>query len=258
MMRIDGIEHERLMYEILGSVSNCNAPIIFKGALITKLVLDENHFFDISRQTVDIDANWIGEPPTMNQLVNIINHSLADISSNLYARGTREYSDKKSAGLSIVDMHSDKVVVEMDVSINRFQESKTYTYGELTIKGVLPNEILADKISVISGKKIFRRTKDLVDIYALGHCVEIKTSEIYASHQRNGRVLGEFIEFLNRVDDLSHAYQKLRGINNKPDFNKIYQYLLQFVAPFLECSQADKIWSPQNTVWTDESQEFRE
>ena len=63
MMRTDRIEHERLMYEIIGSISELNVPIIFKGALITKLILAENQFDEIARKTVDIDANWIGEPP---------------------------------------------------------------------------------------------------------------------------------------------------------------------------------------------------
>ena len=44
------------MYEILAAISNTEVPIIFKGALITKLVLKEQGFDQIERMTRDIDA----------------------------------------------------------------------------------------------------------------------------------------------------------------------------------------------------------
>jgi hypothetical protein len=41
-------ELERKMYQILGRVSETDAPIVFVGGLITKLVLAENGFATIS------------------------------------------------------------------------------------------------------------------------------------------------------------------------------------------------------------------
>ncbi|MDR1421909.1 MAG: hypothetical protein LBI64_03480, partial [Coriobacteriales bacterium] len=78
--------------------------------MITKLVLSERGYASAERQTKDIDANWVGAPPSMSRL---------------------------------------------------------YHYGEIGIRGVLPTEILADKISVLSGRHIFRRAKDIFDVYAL-------------------------------------------------------------------------------------------
>ena len=60
---------ESKMYEILAVISNTEAPIIFKGALITKLILKEQGFDQIERMTRDIDANWVGEKPAMDELV---------------------------------------------------------------------------------------------------------------------------------------------------------------------------------------------
>jgi hypothetical protein len=37
-------QQEQLMYQILGRISETDAPIVFKGALITKLVLAENGY----------------------------------------------------------------------------------------------------------------------------------------------------------------------------------------------------------------------
>ena len=38
-------------------------PIVFKGGLITKLILNESGLSSVQRTTKDIDANWIGQPP---------------------------------------------------------------------------------------------------------------------------------------------------------------------------------------------------
>ena len=210
---------EKLMYQIIGSICEMNVPIIFEGALITKLILAENQFTELSRKTVDIDASWIGEPPAMSYLVDILNQSLSTISEDLCAEVKREYEEDTSAGFKIINRNLGKTVTTMDIDIKSTKEGRLYYYGDLTIKGALPTEILSDKIAAISKRTVFRRTKDLIDIYALANCVEIKTIDVYESHQRNNRVLGEFAELLSQQKEINYAFQKLQGIDNKPDFN---------------------------------------
>lgn len=250
-MRINTTERENLMYEIIGRISAMDAPIIFKGALITKLVLAESNFSAISRGTVDIDANWTDEPPTTNQLVGCIKSALQSISSDLDARLIRGYGEKKSAGIEVFHKATGSPVVEIDISVGKSQASKLYHHGELMIKGVLPTEILADKISVLSSNRIFRRSKDLIDVYALVHCSEVNTNDIYESHKRNNRELGGFVEFSTRQADLAHAYEKLRGITNKPSFEDVHRYISIFLEPFILTHKANKIWLPQKSEWQD-------
>jgi len=88
-------QQERLMYQIIGKITDANAPIVFKGALITKLILKENGYSEIERQTNDIDANWVGEPPTMDDLASVINHSLTSFSTAMYAEPERIYAPGK-------------------------------------------------------------------------------------------------------------------------------------------------------------------
>ena len=106
------------------------------------------------------------------------------------------------------------------------------------------------------GGKVFRRAKDIIDVYALTHCVEVKTIDIYESHKRNGRVLGDFAEFRDRVNDLNHAYQKLRGIDNKPGFEHVYQHVSRFVEPFELSGPVDMIWNYRDLNWV-ETLEYR-
>ncbi|MCL2060703.1 MAG: hypothetical protein FWH01_16890 [Oscillospiraceae bacterium] len=54
-------EQEKRMYDVMGAIANNGVPIIYKGALVTKLILFENQFEDFLRETRDIDASWVGE-----------------------------------------------------------------------------------------------------------------------------------------------------------------------------------------------------
>ena len=56
------------MYDIMAAIADGNVPFIYKGAMITKLILQENDFDDFACVTQDIDASWSGERlPSMQQ-----------------------------------------------------------------------------------------------------------------------------------------------------------------------------------------------
>jgi hypothetical protein len=249
-------EREKFMYKLLGNISSANAPIIFKGALIKNLVLAEHGYNEIYRETKDIDCNWVDTPPSMNVLVDIINQSLGNLQNEYYATAEREYGEKKSAGINIIKIDTGEEIVLMDISMKPVIGSKIYYYGEMSIKGVLPNEILADKISVLSSNYIFRRTKDMIDIYALSHCIDVQTIEIFDIYEKNKRELQDFNAFLNRKAELEHAYNKLMGVEGKPDFVDIYLYLNKFLNPFIQ-RENNKVWNSKTESWQDFCQKIK-
>jgi hypothetical protein len=240
---------EETMYRILGKICESNAPIVFKGALITKLILAEHGYTSLERQTKDIDANWIDTPPTMSELENTLNRSLETLSGFFHVEAFREYGDKKSAGLYIIENATGEKIVTMDIDIRRICGSRVYHYGEIGIRGVLANEILADKITVLSGIRMFRRSKDLIDVYALTHCVKVLTAEIFEVIKSKQHELGGFTEFLTRRDDVEHAYSKLQGIEGKPPFDDVYQYLAKFIRPFVQKDKTPRIWNAGKQAW---------
>ena len=243
-------EREKLMYQVMERISKTNAPIVFKGALITKLVLEENGYSDLKRQTRDIDANWIDSPPSMNALVETINTSLGDLRNQFHAIAFREYDEKKSAGISILLNGTDKEMMSMDISIKPVSGSRMYHYGEAEIKGVLANEILADKISVLSKPLVFRRAKDIVDVYALAHCVRIEAQDIFEIYRSNpSRETSTFTEFYTQRQDIEHAYNKLTGIEGKPPFDDVYTYLSEFLKPFAERGGVPRLWNKEAVAW---------
>ena len=77
---------EKRMYDVMGAIANSNVPVVYKGALITKLILQENQFDDFARETLDIDASWVGTtPPPMEQLTAMLNSALHGLGLNAVA-----------------------------------------------------------------------------------------------------------------------------------------------------------------------------
>jgi len=239
----------------MGKISSSDAPIVFKGAMITQLILSEQGFDRVLRITKDVDSNWIGSPPSMDVLVDSINDSLGDLSDVCMAKGIRPYNDRQSAGISIVDRATREQLFSMDISVKPVVNSRTYYVGDVGIKGVLPSEVLADKISVMSTDKIFSKTKHMLDVYALSHCVDVQTKEIFGichiKGERNN--IEHFDAFYNRKSDLEHAYNMLKGVTGKPDFDTIHTYMTKFVQPFSSKDFVNKTWDSDTQGWVQES-----
>ncbi len=243
-------EKEKLMYDILSKISDIDAPIVFKGALITKLILEEHGYKEIQRMTKDIDANWVGNPPSMSCLSDTIREALGELNDRFTVEESREYGDGRSAGLTIRDKATGDKVISMDIDIKSSSEERVYYYGEASIKGVLANDILADKISTMSSDAVFKhRAKDIIDVYALSHCVKIDVKEIFDACNKSNRNIQSFESFFSRKEDVEHAYNKLKGIQGKPDFSTVYDYLSKFVAPFAKKEIKHQIWIPKSKSW---------
>lgn len=246
-------DKEKLMLEIMGKISNADAPIVFKGAMVTRLILSEYNFDKISRTTRDTDAHWTDSPPTMAHLVSEINRSLGSLQERYVAQSVRGYKEKQSAGISIVDKATNSELFSMDISIKPVYGSRVYYHGDIGIKGVLPDEILADKLAVMSSNRLFQRMKDFIDVYALSHCVNIQTSRILDVFATKKMELQSFDAFNNRITDMKHAYGKLRGVEGKPDFEVIYAYMDKFIRPFIGNTIVNNVWDSAAQVWFDDA-----
>ena len=134
---------EKRMYEVMGAIANSDVPVIYKGALITKLILQENQFDDFVRETRDIDASWAGaNPPPMELLTDMLNRALAGL--NLKAVAVREHGEKMSASYDIFDMSDDELSMTIDIDMRSAVDSRTYQFGNVTFQGVTPDNALSD------------------------------------------------------------------------------------------------------------------
>jgi hypothetical protein len=228
---------EKLMYEVMKAIYDSGIPISFKGSMVLKACLMEAGYSEDTRHTVDIDANWNSDtPPSAEQMIeslqNAISKSGIDLNVSLY----RMYGEKRSAGFELKDNATGEMLFSMDIDVNRpVPPTKIYEVEGLRFCGVSPAQMIADKVSVISTEKVFRRIKDVVDLYYISKVFDFNSAEVIQTLGKNNRTLECFEGFLHRGDELRHSYEKFRfaGGVNKPPFEEVYSTVKTFIKPVL-------------------------
>ena len=201
-------------------------PINFKGSMVLKACLMEAGFSEETRHTVDIDANWYSTvPPTAEQMIASLQKALRKSGLNLDVQLYRMYGEGRSAGFEFIDDAAGEVLFTMDVDVNRpVPPTKIYEIEGVRFCGVAPIQMIADKLSVISTDKVFRRIKDVVDLYYISKAFAYDKAELARTLENSGRHLADFRGFLHRPEDLKHSYEKFRftGGVEKPSFEEVY------------------------------------
>lgn len=224
---------EKLMYEVMKAIYESGIPISFKGSMVLKACLLEAGYSDETRHTVDIDANWNSNtPPSAEQMVESLQKAIEKSGIDLIVSLYRMYGEKRSAGFELTDRVTGEILFTMDIDVNRpVPPTKIYEVEGLRFRGVSPLQMIADKLSVISTDKIFRRIKDVVDLYYISKVFEFNVSDVLQALKNSERTLDTFQGFLRRTGDLKHSYEKFRftGGVNKPPFEEIYHSVKVYI-----------------------------
>ena len=228
---------EELMYGVMKAIYDSGIPIDFKGSMVLKVCLLEAGYHEEIRHTVDIDANWYSDdPPTAEQMTESLQKALKRADINLEVSIYRMYGEGRSAGFEISDRNTGEILFTMDIDVNRPAVlTRIYEIAGIRFRGVSVDQMLADKISAISGDKVFRRIKDVVDLYYLSQVFPFHSADIKQILKDNGRELGAFHGFLHRKSELEHAYDKFRltGDVNKPPFDDVYTAVKAYIGDIL-------------------------
>lgn len=81
---------------------------------------------------------------------------------------------------------------------------------------------MSDKIYAISGNNVCRRVKDILDIYVMSFVAKADPDELHRIWAETGRELGNFETYNKQIAEIGKAYDKMKGIKNKPDFFEVY------------------------------------
>lgn len=224
---------EKLMYGVMKAIFDSGIPVSFKGSMVLKACLVDAGYVEETRHTVDIDANWYSDSaPTAEDMVESLQNAITKGGIDLKVILYRMYGEGRSAGFELRDNSTDEVIFTMDIDVNRPAIStRIYEIEGIRFRGASSTQMIADKVSSISTEKVFRRIKDVVDLYYMSGVFEFDCNEVLQTLKDNGRTLGDFSRFTNGKEDLSHAYQKFRfsGDVNKPDFDEVYSAVYQFI-----------------------------
>lgn len=219
------------------AIYDSGIPISFKGSMVLKACLLEAGFVEDTRHTVDIDANWNSDtPPSGEQMVESLQNALRNNDIDLDVSLYRMYGDGRSAGFELKDRDTEEVIFSMDIDVNRpIPPTKIYEVEGLQFRGVSSSQMIADKISAISTDKVFRRIKDVVDLYYISKVFRFDKADVIQTLKNSGRSLDTFNGFLRRTDELRHAYEKFRfeGGVYKPPFEEVYRTVRSYIKTIL-------------------------
>ncbi len=236
---------EKLMYAVMKAIYDSGIPMNFKGSMVLKACLLEAGFTEETRHTVDIDANWYSDTaPSTEQMLKSLQKALQNCGIDLNVSLYRMYGEERSAGFELSDTATGDVLFTMDVDVNRpASKTKIYEVNGIHFCGVAPSQMIADKISAISTDKVFRRIKDVVDLYYISKVFAFNKAEILETLKASGRNLDSFNGFLYRPEDLQHSYEKFRfsGNADKPPFDDVYRSVKVYIKDILPI----KIKEPQ-------------
>lgn len=228
---------EKLMYAVMKAIYDSGIPMNFKGSLVLKACLLEAGYTEETRHTIDIDANWYSDTaPSAEQMVESLQRALQNCDVALNVSLYRMYGKGRSAGFELSDTITGDILFTMDVDVNRpASKTKIYEINGVRFCGAAPSQMITDKISAVSTDKVFRRIKDVVDLYYISKVFAFNKAEILETLKSSGRTLDSFHGFLHRPDDLKHSYAKFRftGGVDKPAFEEIYLNVKAYIKDIL-------------------------
>lgn len=228
---------EKLMYKVMKAIYDSGIPISFKGSMVLKACLLEAGYSEDTRHTVDIDANWNSDmAPTGEQMAESLQDAMQRGGIDLEVELFRPYGEKKSAGFDLKEVSTGDTLFSMDIDVNRpIPPTKMYEVEGLRFRGVSPSQMIADKVSAISTEKVFRRVKDVIDLYYISKVFDFNREEIIRTLENGNRSLDTFQSFLYRTEELRHSYEKFRfeGGVNKPPFDEVYSAVKSFIKDVL-------------------------
>ena len=230
-------DEERLMYRVMKAIYESGIPISFKGSMVLKAFLLVAGYSEETRHTVDIDGNWNSDsPPSADQMISSLQAAVRSEGLALDVSIFRMYGKGRSAGFELIEHSSGDVLFSMDIDVNRpMLETRMYEIADIHFCGVTPMQIIADKISVVSSDKVFRRIKDIIDLYYISKVFDFNKDDVLLRLKESGRQLESFHGFIHRRDELEHSYDKFRftGGVDKPSFDDVYESVMQYIKEVL-------------------------
>lgn len=219
---------ENFLYQIIAEISKSNAPIVFKGGLALKdLLYIANPDQTIERRTIDIDANWTGDV-NPEKIFEVLESALKKVEPSYKLEYYRFADSNRAMGFKILDDLDEPITnIDLDIKDNPFYV--VCVINDVNIKYSSIEKIFADKLFAISGSKVFRRGKDILDVYLiiLNNNIDLlKVKEILIYDDRE---LGDFKTMIENKEAINKAYDSLIGITNKPDFNEVWNKIMEYL-----------------------------
>ena len=181
----------------------------------------------IERRTIDIDANWTSEE-NLEEITKIFSNALKKVDSTCKIEVSRLPGENSSMGFKILDSEN-SILSKIDLDIKNNPFYVVCKFEDVYVKYSSLEKMLADKLSALSGSHVFRRAKDLLDIYLIIKDNNINIKKVQEILKYDSRELGNFETLISNKDFMKEGYDKLLGITNKPSFKEVWNNDIKFL-----------------------------
>lgn len=230
--------------------------IILKGgtALMDRVLAVKPEMY---RMTEDIDLH-IKTEEAYNKIFSNIENILNDNNLGLIFKvtGHRERSgtgERFKLEVTKPDGTVFKAKIDMQVGVSYQVDTefgvrvKSLTYSNYSM--------LADKISVISSDRLYRRSKDLYDLYILTRLYDYDMEKLIRIIMlKRHELITSYTDMFTpeNLPAIEQAYSKFRNVLEKPDFCVIYKHVTAFIYPIYKRFEGDttyKTWNKELMKW---------
>ena len=111
------------------------------------------------------------------KICDVVNQALNKINKNYKAILVREPNIKTSLGLKVINEYNETITkIDLDIKDNPFYV--IFNINNTNIKYSSIEKIAADKLYALSGSHLFRRIKDILDMYLIISNFRLDTTKI--------------------------------------------------------------------------------
>ena len=253
------IEVYKILVDTVNIISRTKYVKYFaiKGGLVLVTKMFEHNREDMFRRTTDVDIHCNSKEIWESFCRNcegILNENRQGLVYRLIKRraDTKGLDTSDSLQFNVQTTTGESTVIKMDMNIKSNDSIQVqfdinlnmYTYNELTM--------LADKLVVVSSQSVYRRIKDLYDLCVLASMYNFRLSDISSIlMQKHNRKFTDLTNMLvpQNFGELSHAYDKYKGIVNKQTFGIVLNLAQQFLYPIYTNYSKDAVWDCEHTMW---------
>lgn len=240
---------EKFLYNLMSMLYSMNAPIVFKGALVLKAIQYQcGNPSGLERETHDLDGDWINGAPSMKYLTQLIQNAVNNLGYDIRVEAYREYGEKKSAGFNFIRRDTNDLFTTMDLSIKANNCIQQYYINGINFCGQSVGKIIIDKISVCASRTIFRRIKDVIDLYILSYCWSGTSNSLIELSKYTGRLIDDLSRLTTYYKELEHAYSKYDNKASVLPFEQIHSRVVTFLAPFISKWDGNFYWNGNSWV----------
>lgn len=228
---------------------------VLKGGSVLIARMIEHNRKDLYRMTSDIDIHcdssdlWVH---FRDNVENLLNNNGDGVHYTLLRSRALEKGLVDSDSLLFEVTHGDKHAkfkIDMNIKSNNTITVEYSPYLKMNTYG--PYTMLADKIVAVSSRVVYRRAKDLYDIFVLASLYNFRYSCIMRSisvkHPR--ATLTNMLCDDESIKNIEHAYSLYEGILYRPTILDLIGVNRIFLEPIYYGCDHDLVWNNKMALW---------